>query len=435
MDKFLKIGFFVNVLLISVFPFFGKAQAPIYDDCTKAYELCPNTPAIVNNINATKLQFPGSPDVFPATFCFTANNTIWLKFYTNEDGGFGQIAFSNLVFENEIGQDNQIQATILEAGAPCDASTYTQIGNCESGTSSNFSLSANFLPLKTYYVVLNGDFSGVGITKAAEFTVEAFLTGPGVLRPTPIITIQADKDTICRDEIVTFTTSLQQCPDSTVYSWFINNVLVGKTIDTIFQTSAVTKGAVITVSNACYQNCTVYPEASINTIEVIEFPVSAGEDKELIFGESVVLDGFTTVQNFVWSPTSFLVGKNYLNPTVNPPESTSYFLTADSLGCKFTDEVFVKVSLDLVITNTFTPNADGSNDKWEIPGLVNFPNCLIEVYDRWGQLVYEATGYNEEKAWDGKKSGKALAESVYYYVIHLRNSNETQLRGTITLMR
>lgn len=395
---------FVNVSLILMLTGFLSAQAPIYDDCTKAYELCPNIPATVNNIGATKLMFPGSPDVFPGTFCFTANNTIWLKFYTNETGGFGQIVFSNLIFENNPGQDNQVQGTILEALAPCDATTYTPIGNCEIGTNSGFTLSGNFQAFKTYYVVLNGDMTGTGITKAAEFTADVFLTGPGVLRPTPNITIQADKDTICKDELITFFASLTQCPDSTFYNWYLNDVLIATTIDTFLVTSAVSKGDVVKVSNSCFQNCKVYPSATLSTIEVIQFQIDAGEDKEIEYGESVVLNGSTEVQNFYWSPIDNLVGMNTFTPIVNPTVNTIYYITGDSSGCVYTDNVFVKVNFDLSITNTFTPNEDGSNDTWQIPGLINYPNCLIQVYDRWGQLAHSSSGYNESKAWNGKRN-------------------------------
>jgi gliding motility-associated-like protein len=429
------LNFFVNFWLMCSLTVQIFSQAPIYDDCTKAFELCPNISAKVNNINATKLQFPGSPDVFPSSFCFTANNTIWLKFYSNELGGFGQIVFSSIVFENGAGQDNRIQASILEAAAPCDASTYTQIGNCEAGTSTNFSLSANFEPMKTYYLVLNGAMSGTGITKPAEFSVDVFLTGPGVLRPTPSISIIADKNQICKDEMITFYSQVSNCPDSSTYHWYINNELIAITVDTFFQTSALRKGDVMSVSNSCYQNCKVFPKADVSSFEVIDFVVDAGVDVSINYGETIELNGFTDATIFEWSPLDNLAGKNTLNPKVNPIETTTYFLTADSLNCTYSDAVTVTVGLNLEITNTFTPNGDGYNDTWEIPGLINYPNCLVEIFDRWGQLVFTSSGYGKSKAWDGKKNGKLLNESVYFYVIRLRDNTEKTYRGTVTIIK
>jgi gliding motility-associated-like protein len=426
---------FVNVSLIFVFNVTVFAQSEIYDDCANALELCPNSLVNVNNIGATKLQFPNSADVFPPSFCFTANNTIWLKFNTNELGGFVQINLSNLVFQTETSQGTEIQATMLEATIPCDASTYTPVGNCQSGTTANFILSANLLPLKTYYVVLNGSSSGAGITKAAEFSADVVLNGVGVIRAVPAISIVSDKDTICRDELITFSTELFNCPDSGLYNWYINDVLVAKTIDTFFRTSAFRKGDLIKVTNSCYTNCIEYPENSLNNIEVIEFLVDAGPDQQIAYGETTMLTGITSVTSFIWSPNDAIAGIKTLNPKVNPVETQTYFLTGDSLGCSFSDAVTIKVGYKLEITNSFTPNNDGSNDTWMIPGLVNYPNCLVEIYDRWGQLVFTATGYNDEKAWDGKKNGKALNESTYYYVIHWRDNDDNVSRGTVTIIR
>ena len=89
----------------------------------------------------------------------------------------------------------------------------------------------------------------------------------------------------------------------------------------------------------------------------------------------------------------------------------------------------------LQILNTFSPNNDGINDTWIIPGIELYPNCLVEIYTRWGQMIYSATSYNESKAWDGKKGGKAASESVYYYVIRLRDADDHVFRGTISVIR
>jgi acyl-CoA hydrolase len=41
------------------------------------------------------------------------------------------------------------------------------------------------------------------------------------------------------------------------------------------------------------------------------------------------------------------------------------------------------------IPNAFSPNGDGDNDEWVIPGLAQYPNFTLEIYDRWGNIVYE----------------------------------------------
>ena len=64
-------------------------------------------------------------------------------------------------------------------------------------------------------------------------------------------------------------------------------------------------------------------------------------------------------------------------------------------GCTQFDYVTITVNSGLQIPNTFSPNNDGVNDKWVIRGIENFPDCLIQVYTRWGQKIFQTTGYSE----------------------------------------
>lgn len=74
-----------------------------------------------------------------------------------------------------------------------------------------------------------------------------------------------------------------------------------------------------------------------------------------------------------------------------PDETTTYFLEATDNICTFSDQATVFVQKDLEITNTFpTPNGDGSNDTWYI-GLELYPDCLVQIIDRWGQEVFQTT--------------------------------------------
>jgi gliding motility-associated-like protein len=110
-------------------------------------------------------------------------------------------------------------------------------------------------------------------------------------------------------------------------------------------------------------------------------------------------------------------------------------LSGTQNGCTITDEVTVFIDPVLIFPNTFSPNDDGLNDKWEITGIELYPDCFVRIYDRWGQDVYQSTGYSSEKAWDGQaKSGK-LSEGVYYYIVDLRDQSKQQFKGSITLIR
>ena len=63
------------------------------------------------------------------------------------------------------------------------------------------------------------------------------------------------------------------------------------------------------------------------------------------------------------------------------------------------NEVEVIPPMTLYIPNTFTPNGDGLNDTFGIAGEA-VKDFKMEVFNRWGQLVFEST--NPNLRWDGK---------------------------------
>jgi gliding motility-associated-like protein len=414
---------------------FGVVRAqPVYNACSQALELCPGNSFSVNNIGANKTFCPGCEDDF--SFCFTSNNTIWFKFVTNSTGGNVQVDFTNLVFENNPGQANSLQATLLSAPLPCNSASYSAIGNCESNGMGAFSLLANgLIPSTTYYLVVTGDLSGPGISLAAECTFDLLLSGSAVDRPAPAITLIPSNLSICKNEVFTATASITNCPDNDSFNWYINGVLVAQTSAPYFETSNLADGDEVLVETSCFSICPATISSSPNIVNVYSFIIDAGEDQSIVSGQSTFLNGATSAPEYTWSPSYSVSDTASLQSIVTPNQTTTYTLTATENGCTLYDYVTITVVNDFTITNTFSPNDDGINDTWEIPGAILYPNCFVQVLDRWGQLVFQSTSYSKEKAWDGRgKSGK-LAEGVYFYSIELRDPDKQTFKGTITLLR
>jgi gliding motility-associated-like protein len=84
------------------------------------------------------------------------------------------------------------------------------------------------------------------------------------------------------------------------------------------------------------------------------------------------------------------------------------------------------------IPSVFTPNNDGTNDTWVIEGLWQFPNCVVKVYNRWGQPLFESKGY--ASPWDGTFEGNECPIADYYYIIDLKNGSKV-FTGTVTIKR
>ena len=94
----------------------------------------------------------------------------------------------------------------------------------------------------------------------------------------------------------------------------------------------------------------------------------------------------------------------------------------------------VKVYLPLIIPNAFTPNGDGINDGWSIEGIEDYSDLRIQIFNRWGNLVYMK--YGEYELWNGtSKSGGELPVSTYYYIIELNDMNKTVYKGDVSILR
>ena len=135
-------------------------------------------------------------------------------------------------------------------------------------------------------------------------------------------------------------------------------------------------------------------------------------------------------------------------------------LTVDYAGLKFvgTDQLTIEVcDLDglcttqiifieveppsVVVYNAVSPNGDDKHDYLEIENAEFFPNNQVKIMNRWGDIVYEINGYdNDANKFTGvaNKGGNGeLPTGTYYYsiVIVQNDGSETTLKGFFTLRR
>jgi gliding motility-associated-like protein len=164
--------------------------------------------------------------------------------------------------------------------------------------------------------------------------------------------------------------------------------------------------------------------------------VDAGTDLVTQVGGSVTLLGQITDPgvNFIWTPSTFLSADNILSPIATPLSTQRYYLTAKGdHDCSAVDSMQVFVLTQLYIPNAFTPNDDGINDKWTIPGLENYHKATVQIFNRWGQVIYSSVGYS--RPWDGTINGQPVPVGVYIYMIRPNENGYGLLNGTLTLIR
>lgn len=120
-----------------------------------------------------------------------------------------------------------------------------------------------------------------------------------------------------------------------------------------------------------------------------------------------------------------------------PEVFTVKLVATDEHGCKYEQEKRLEVKRVVTVSppSAFSPNGDGYNDYYQV-GYYNVRTFNIQVYDRWGGMVYESN--QADFKWDGKdKNGKDLPEGTYVFVIKALafDNNREDKTGTITIVR
>gem|GEM_PF-2151075 len=90
----------------------------------------------------------------------------------------------------------------------------------------------------------------------------------------------------------------------------------------------------------------------------------------------------------------------------------------------------------------FSPNGDADNDVWNIVNIEQYPNNKVTIFNRWGNVVFEVKGYNNnDRAWSGQSDGKWLIGSdlkvpdgTYFYSIDLGDGSKA-IGGFIVIKR
>jgi gliding motility-associated-like protein len=219
-----------------------------------------------------------------------------------------------------------------------------------------------------------------------------------------------------------------------IYSWYPKGLLSDPTISNPIATVSDTTLFVVKGydnKDLCYDTTAirinVYPVMEIYPAPDTVFVPNQGEI------QLKANDGFTW---YAWTPATFLDNPAVANPYVRPETSTIYIIAGQTLeGCIVSDTVYVMVAERLIIPSGFTPNGDFINDFWEIGHAEEYPDIIVEVFNRAGQKVYTSKGYDAvNKNFTGTRNGRPLPIGTYYYVIFPTKGSEG-IRGTVTIVR
>ncbi|UKN03210.1 gliding motility-associated C-terminal domain-containing protein [Paracrocinitomix mangrovi] len=226
--------------------------------------------------------------------------------------------------------------------------------------------------------------------------------------PAPPLTASPDQ-TFCNGDAVTLTAS-----GCSAYNWdaggsFTNSYTITPAADVVVEVIGFSS---VGCKDTLYINLTLDDGSSVD----------AGSDATQCQGFSVTLNATGGV-DYVWNGPG-ITNQNSADITF-PVDTTAYYFVdiTTSGGCQFTDSVLVSVSNDPNCTieaiNTFTPNNDGLNEFWKIIGIESFPDNQVVIYNRWGDIVFDELGYdNDLVRWQGTLlNGSEAPSGTYFYTI------------------
>jgi gliding motility-associated-like protein len=130
------------------------------------------------------------------------------------------------------------------------------------------------------------------------------------------------------------------------------------------------------------------------------------------------------------------VGSFYPLNDVKTSQSGIYTVTAvDGNGCASSDTLSLLVEdCEINIPQLLSPNGDGKNDYLIIRNIDLYPNHRVQIYNRWGNVVFDRQGYNND--WQGKNetgNGGLLPVGTYFISVDFGDKSKKNYKGYIQL--
>jgi gliding motility-associated-like protein len=138
---------------------------------------------------------------------------------------------------------------------------------------------------------------------------------------------------------------------------------------------------------------------------------------------------------FVWSPAIFLDNPAIASPKVVQLTGPIVYTLAisNASGCSAADSVRIRVVERVYVPDAFSPNRDGLNDQWELVGIEAFPEAIVTIFNRWGEVIFRSDrGYHQR--FDGLSNGDELPAGAYAYTVSTAPEWPV-MRGVLMLVR
>lgn len=169
-------------------------------------------------------------------------------------------------------------------------------------------------------------------------------------------------------------------------------------------------------------------DSGLSSVDVVVNPLPEFTLKAGCMGNQFVVTAVPTnnsydslTASYIWTgPEGFSSIQNPIQIT-NLPTGLYEVTVVNSFGCSTQNAIQIS-GTHCFIPNVITPNNDDFNQELNLSGLLV---DKLEVYSRWGRLVYQQNNYTNQ--WHGQNMhDQQLPDSTYYYIIYLRSGEEKQ---------
>ena len=260
-----------------------------------------------------------------------------------------------------------------------------------------------------------------------------------------------ESDVICEGEQYRFGSRVDyEIPSQMSYRWLLDGVPIpGETEDSTEYTVTGTYELEVTKTTAgsqCKDTAIVY--TVINPL--LEKPFIVCESVSFVDGQVEQIFRTQPLAN----ADTFEVREVYVDSTrsnwieINGDDGFTHTVFGAQIGleirgvnlrveddaiCKYSD-VAIADPCEIIVksTNVFTPNGDGINDLLRFDLIEVYPGSKLQIYNRWGELVYESNSYQNDWTGVDNKAG------VYYYILEINDpemTNPELFKGNFTLIR
>ncbi|WP_310299743.1 gliding motility-associated C-terminal domain-containing protein [Flavobacterium aquidurense] len=145
-------------------------------------------------------------------------------------------------------------------------------------------------------------------------------------------------------------------------------------------------------------------------------------------GTWVDTNGSNALQGSIFNPFGLALGNYVFEYKIADQSCPRTVLLAVTVN----DDCKVLACGNVVVHNAFSPNGDGINDVFTIESIDEitcYPENSVEIYNRWGILVFETSNYNNTtNAFDGTSRGRTtvnkadgLPSGTYFYIINYKS--------------